>query len=163
MDKDCGGRRVGLFGPLCSNQPPVETYDRPAISPGHHHAFDRWDEHMYEFQFGKGPMDPKGSRYVLPSAFEMDMGEANPPAGRVDQTRIDSLGLKVGQSFGYWFDFGSSSTPRNRIFSRGSDLTHQSGGVALCAASRPGASGETCRTVGGNATPVAWNTEPQVP
>jgi pRiA4b ORF-3-like protein len=106
MGKDCGGRRVGLFGPLCSNQPPVETYDRPAISPGHHHAFDRWDEHMYEFQFGKGPMDPKGSRYVLPSAFEMDMGEANPPAGRVDQTRIDSLGLKVGQSFGYWFDFG---------------------------------------------------------
>ena len=69
-------------------------------------AFDRWEEHMYEFQFGKGPMDPKGSRYVLPSAFEMDMGEANPPAGRVDQTRIDSLGLKVGQSFGYWFDFG---------------------------------------------------------
>src|SRR6516164_5960583 len=40
-------------------------------------AFDRWDEHMYEFQFGKGPMDPKGSRYVLPSAFEMDQGEAN--------------------------------------------------------------------------------------
>ena len=57
-------------------------------------AFDRWDEHMYEFQFGKGPMDPKGTRYVLPSAFEMDMGEANPPAGRVDQTRIDSLGLE---------------------------------------------------------------------
>ena len=22
-------------------------------------AFGRWDEHMYEFQFGKGPMDPK--------------------------------------------------------------------------------------------------------
>ncbi|MBV8610069.1 MAG: hypothetical protein JO034_21745 [Singulisphaera sp.] len=61
---------------------------------------------LHEFQFGKGPMDPKGSRYVLPSAFKMDMGEANPPAGRVDQTRIDSLGLKVGQSFGYWFDFG---------------------------------------------------------
>ena len=35
-------------------------------------AFDRWDEHMYEFQFGKGPMDPKAPRYVLPSAFETD-------------------------------------------------------------------------------------------
>ena len=22
-------------------------------------AFGRWEEHMYEFQFGKGPMDPK--------------------------------------------------------------------------------------------------------
>ena len=69
-------------------------------------AFDRWDEHLYEFQFGKGPMDPKAPRYVLSEVFETDMGEKNPPAGRVDQTRIDSLGLKVGQSFGYWFDFG---------------------------------------------------------
>lgn len=69
-------------------------------------AFDRYDEHMYEFQFGKGPMDPKARRYVLPGAFETDMGEKNPPAGRVDQTTIESLGLKVGQSFGYWFDFG---------------------------------------------------------
>ena len=24
----------------------------------------------------------------------------------MDRTRIDSLGLEVGQSFGYWFDFG---------------------------------------------------------
>ena len=29
-------------------------------------AYDRWDEHFYEFQFGKGPHDPKGKRYVLP-------------------------------------------------------------------------------------------------
>jgi hypothetical protein len=69
-------------------------------------AFDRYDEHMYEFQFGKGPMDPKSLRYVLPSAFETERGEEKPPAGRVDQTSIESLGLKVGQSFGYWFDFG---------------------------------------------------------
>ena len=27
-------------------------------------------------------------------------------AGWVDQTTIESLGLKVGRSFGYWFDFG---------------------------------------------------------
>jgi hypothetical protein len=24
----------------------------------------------------------------------------------VDQTTLDSLGLEVGRSFGYWFDFG---------------------------------------------------------
>jgi hypothetical protein len=69
-------------------------------------AFDRRDEHLYEFQFGKGPMDPKAPRYVLPSAFEMERGEKNPPVGRVDRTSIESLALKVGQSFGYWFDFG---------------------------------------------------------
>lgn len=68
-------------------------------------AFGRWEEHMYEFQFGKGPMDPKAPRYVLPGAFE-DMGDEKPPAGRVDRTTIGSLGLKVGGSFGYWFDFG---------------------------------------------------------
>jgi hypothetical protein len=61
---------------------------------------------MYEFQFGKGPMDPEAPRYVLPHAFEIDLGEENPPVGRVDQTSIESLGLEVGRSFGYWFDFG---------------------------------------------------------
>lgn len=67
-------------------------------------AFDRFDDHMYEFHFGKGPMDPKAPRYVLPQGF--DKGEDNPPAGRVDTTIIESLGLKVGDRFGYWFDFG---------------------------------------------------------
>jgi hypothetical protein len=69
-------------------------------------AFDRFDEHMYEFQFGKGPMDPQARRYVLPSAFQAEGGEDNPPAGRVDETTLESLGLHVGDRFGYWFDFG---------------------------------------------------------
>jgi hypothetical protein len=75
----------------------------------HHAIFDaygRWEEHMYEFQFGKGPMDPEARRYVLPSAFEIERDEDNPPAGRVGETVIDSLGLKGGDRFGYWFDFG---------------------------------------------------------
>lgn len=66
-------------------------------------AFDRWEEHMYEFQFGKRPNDPKGKRYVLPDDF--DSNEPN-VAGDVAQTTIDSLGLKVKKSFAYWFDFG---------------------------------------------------------
>lgn len=69
-------------------------------------AFDRFDEHLYEFQFGKGPMDPKAPRYVLPHADDMDMGNGKRPDGRVDQTTIESLGLEVGRSFGYRFDFG---------------------------------------------------------
>ena len=64
-------------------------------------AFDRFDEHLYEFQFGKGPMDPKGPRYRGPYGYE---GDAR--VGRTDLTTIDSLGLKKGRSFGYWFDFG---------------------------------------------------------
>ena len=71
-------------------------------------AYGRWEEHMYEFQFGKGPMDPKAPRYVLPSNYESERGEKNPPAGRVDQATIESLGLEVGRSFGYWFDFGDN-------------------------------------------------------
>jgi hypothetical protein len=67
-------------------------------------AFDRDDAHMYEFQFGKRPMDPKGPRYVLPMAADDDFGP--PIAGTVDTTTIDALGLKVGRHFGYWFDFG---------------------------------------------------------
>jgi hypothetical protein len=68
-------------------------------------AFGRSDEHMYEFQFGKGPNDPKSKRYVLPGAFELHHSEPG-IAGELTQTTIDSLGLKVDQAFGYWFDFG---------------------------------------------------------
>ena len=64
-------------------------------------AFGRWEEHLYEFQFGKGPMDPKAPRYALPNAHEMDRGDEHRPAGRLDQTTLDSLGLEVGRSFGY--------------------------------------------------------------
>ena|SRR5581483_11027598 len=69
-------------------------------------AFDREEEHLYEFQFGKRPMDPKAPRYVLPSPYGDDLFDDEPPAGRVHQTNIESLGLKKGKRFGYWFDFG---------------------------------------------------------
>ena len=76
----------------------------------HHAIFDafrRWEEHAYEFQLGgKGPMDPKARRYVLAGAFEFNLDQERPPAGRVDQATLDSLGLKEGDALGYWFDFG---------------------------------------------------------
>jgi len=66
-------------------------------------AFDREDNHMYEFQIGgKGPMDPKARRYTL-HVYDDD---ENPPAGDVERTTIGSLGLNVNDAFGYWFDFG---------------------------------------------------------
>jgi hypothetical protein len=69
-------------------------------------AFGREEEHMYEFQFGEGPNDPKGDRYVLPAALDDPLSEHRKPAGDVERTTIDSLDLKVDQAFGYWFDFG---------------------------------------------------------
>ena len=69
-------------------------------------AFGREEEHMYEFQVGgKRPMDPKAKRYVLPMAMGDTLAEKE--TGRdVTRTPIGTLGLKVGDAFGYWFDFG---------------------------------------------------------
>lgn len=66
-------------------------------------AFDREEEHMYEFQIGgEGPMDPHARRYALPAC----MHDEDKPAGDVNHTTIGSLGLQVSDVFGYWFDFG---------------------------------------------------------
>jgi hypothetical protein len=69
-------------------------------------AFDREEDHMYEFQIGgKGPTDPKASRYVLrPSTGGLLSNRKR--AGDVTRTPVGSLGLKKGDAFGYWFDFG---------------------------------------------------------
>jgi hypothetical protein len=70
------------------------------------HAFDREEEHMYEFQVGgKRPMDPKARRYVVRMAMDDPWGDSR-VAGDVARTTIESLGLKTGEAFGYWFDFG---------------------------------------------------------
>jgi hypothetical protein len=66
-------------------------------------AFDRFEGHMYEFQFGgKGPDDPKAKRYVLPSLEEKNT------AGDLTRTTIGEIGLKVGDVFGYIFDYGDN-------------------------------------------------------
>ncbi len=69
-------------------------------------AYDRNEEHMYEFQIGgKRPMDPMARHYVLP--IDMDSPFSDPkPAGNVKRTTMVSLRLKVGDTFAYWFDFG---------------------------------------------------------
>jgi Domain of unknown function (DUF6398)/Plasmid pRiA4b ORF-3-like protein len=68
-------------------------------------AFDRFEEHFYEFQLrGEGPNDPNADRYGLAMAMQDDFG--SPMAGDVAKTKIGALGLAVGESFGYWFDFG---------------------------------------------------------
>lgn len=66
-------------------------------------AYDRWDSHLYEFQFGKRPFDPDGPRYGVPGPDqnEKEYGDAL-------TTKLDDLGLKVNRVFGYWFDFGDN-------------------------------------------------------
>jgi Domain of unknown function (DUF6398)/Plasmid pRiA4b ORF-3-like protein len=68
-------------------------------------AFDREEEHMYEFQLkGKGPNDPNANRYGLAKTLKDNFG--SPPAGDVAKTQLGTLGLAVNEIFGYWFDFG---------------------------------------------------------
>ena len=65
-------------------------------------AFDREEEHMYEFQIGgRGPNDPDARRYTLKTSFDDE-----DLAGYVSETTIASLGLSEDEAFGYWFDFG---------------------------------------------------------
>lgn len=69
-------------------------------------AFDRFDEHLYEFQVGgKGPHDPKAKKYGLP-AQEAEIFNELQLTGNVTQTTLDNLKLKKDDVFGYWFDFG---------------------------------------------------------
>ena len=67
-------------------------------------AFNLEEEHLYEFQIGgKGPMDPEARKYGPP----LPMGPfSEKPTDVASKTAIGALGLKVGNTFGYWFDFG---------------------------------------------------------
>lgn len=62
-------------------------------------AYDRWDEHLYEFQFGRRPFDPDGPNYGLPTGKKRNHRDAR-------TTTLDDLQLKPHRAFGYWFDFG---------------------------------------------------------
>jgi hypothetical protein len=67
-------------------------------------AYERWDDHLYEFQFGKRPFDPAGPNYGI-----MDSGRSSAKGKKVGDARttnLDDLGLTPGRAFGYWFDFG---------------------------------------------------------
>ena len=99
-------------------------------------AFDREEEHMYEFQVGgKRPSDPKARRYALPMAMEEPIPGPRKPTGDVTRTRIGSLGLKVDSAFGYWFDFGD-------------DWRHQINVVGIAESAPPGKYPKITRRVG---------------
>lgn len=64
-------------------------------------AYDRWDSHLYEFQFGERPFDPKGPNYGVP-----DSAETKKKSRDARTTKLDDLDLKPNRVFGYLFDFG---------------------------------------------------------
>ena len=64
-------------------------------------AYDRWDEHLYQFQFGKRPFDREGPNYGAPEPLPRKKENGN-----ARTTKLDDLGLKPERVFGYWFDFG---------------------------------------------------------
>lgn len=70
---------------------------------------------MYEFQFGNGPHDSKGKRYVLPMAMRNPFRWGKKTQGDVTRTKIASLGLKSGQVFGYWLDFDDDWYYQNNV------------------------------------------------
>jgi hypothetical protein len=78
-------------------------------------AFKRSDTHMYEFQVGgKMPHDPKARKYVMPEATGGPFGDDD-VAGLVNKATLDSLELKPGDIFGYWFDFGDDWWHRIKV------------------------------------------------
>jgi hypothetical protein len=81
----------------------IEIRGSQTLQDLHHilfEAFDREEEHLYEFQIGgRGPNDPKARRYGLKMI-------GDPAVKDVAKTTLASLGLSVGDMFGYWFDFG---------------------------------------------------------
>ena len=64
-------------------------------------AYERLDQHQYEFQFGKRPFDPDGPNYGVAGG-----PRGKKRAGDARTTKLDDLGLKPDRVFGYWFDFG---------------------------------------------------------
>lgn len=69
-------------------------------------AFEREDEHIYEFNLGEGPDDRSAIYSIQSDNPELSFNQEE--AGDVTTTTIDSLGLAVGRAFGYLFDFGDN-------------------------------------------------------
>jgi hypothetical protein len=64
-------------------------------------AFERWEEHLYEFNLGEGPAD-RSQIYFYQGGWDSDEEDEGDPA----TTTLDALDLSVGQRFGYTFDMG---------------------------------------------------------
>ena len=76
-------------------------------------AFDRYDEHLYSFYFPREPtrrdrFDFKPKEYSSPIMLEEADPFAEEKPFNAAKTKLDSLHLKLGQTFEYLFDFGDN-------------------------------------------------------
>jgi hypothetical protein len=62
-------------------------------------AFERYDEHLYEFEFGSQPRERGAPKFGIPDPQWNDDGDAS-------STSLDDLALEPEWVFGYLFDFG---------------------------------------------------------
>jgi len=66
-------------------------------------AFDRFEEHLYEFNLGRGP-DDRSQRYFYDGGGR---GKSKPRKAP-ETTTLDALKLRTGGRFGYTFDMGDN-------------------------------------------------------
>jgi hypothetical protein len=66
-------------------------------------AFEREEEHLYEFNLGKGPSD-RSKLYLFRGGWEGKPATSRDP----EATTLDALKLRVGRRFGYTFDMGDN-------------------------------------------------------
>ena len=64
-------------------------------------AFERWEEHLYEFNLGPGPRD-RAQIYSYTGGWEAE----DEAAGDPEATVLAALDLQTGRRFGYTFDMG---------------------------------------------------------
>jgi hypothetical protein len=64
-------------------------------------AFERWEEHLYEFNLGMGPAN-RSQIYFYTGGRDTDDDKGGEP----EATVLDTLDLSVGRRFGYTFDMG---------------------------------------------------------
>lgn len=73
------------------------------------HAFDRFDPHLYSFYFPRAPRR-RGSNVTQPkeyvSALSFQGSSGAERTFNAAASKIDGLGLKIGQTFEYLFDYG---------------------------------------------------------
>ncbi len=64
-------------------------------------AFERWEEHLYEFNLGSSPQD-RSRLYFYSGGWD----EGEDDTGDPTTTTLDTLDLSENQYFGYTFDMG---------------------------------------------------------
>ncbi|HWQ20244.1 MAG TPA: plasmid pRiA4b ORF-3 family protein [Methanotrichaceae archaeon] len=71
-------------------------------------AFNRSEEHLYEFDLGEEGPDGTPKIYSMPMNSIFPGLDDRELAGDVAKTTIDSLGLEVDREFSYTFDMGDN-------------------------------------------------------